>query len=640
MQKYLKFSVPVVILTAVMVITIARGGDTFRFIKPDPGFRDWISAYSSGVVSVATPIRIRLAEPYADSLMIGRQGDASLFSFSPSVSGEVVWVDSRTVEFRPAEPMQGGTGYTCTFHLGSLKRVPDEFQRFVFNFHTIRQSYEVRLDPLVIPEDQPDMYRLTGRVLTADVTSDDLVRQVLSAVMVTGRVRLDVAVRWVDRGSSTGFAFVVDSLPRGETSAELVLSHRGRSLGVRGQGEERIVLPGKGEFRVLDVSVQHDPDASLVVTFSDLLDPSQEFDGMVRLGQLRNLRFMVDGNRLHVYPPRNRTGEFTLIVEPVLSISGIRLGQAFTRTVDFEESKPAVRFVGEGTIMPSTNGLLFPFEAVHLKALDVQIQKIYERNIPQFLQVNELGGSGEMYRVATTVFHDKVDLSQLSNSVADFGQWNRYALDLTTLISPERGALYRVILSFKRAYSTWPCGGGVQEAEDLTPVDRNGGLIPGDTWSFLGDNEDEWYYYEDYEWSERNNPCHNSYYYYRSVSRNILSSDLGLIAKAGSDGELICFVTDIVTAMPLRDIEVELLDMQMQVLSSGRSDADGRVTFSPDRTPFLVIARRGDERGYLKLGDANTLSMSLFDVDGHSVRGGIKGFLYAERGVWRPTMFR
>lgn len=36
-----------------------------------------------------------------------------------------------------------------------------------------------------------------------------------------------------------------------------------------------------------------------------------------------------------------------------------------------------------------------------------------------------------------------------------------------------------------------------------------------------------------YEWKDRNNPCTPSYYFNRTVQRNLLASDLGVIAKVG-----------------------------------------------------------------------------------------------------------
>jgi uncharacterized protein YfaS (alpha-2-macroglobulin family) len=48
------------------------------------------------------------------------------------------------------------------------------------------------------------------------------------------------------------------------------------------------------------------------------------------------------------------------------------------------------------------------------------------------------------------------------------------------------------------------------------------------------------------------------------------------------------------------------------------------------------MASKGHQRGYLKLDDGTSLSLSEYDVQGEAVDRGLKGFLYGERGVWRP----
>ena len=72
----------------------------------------------------------------------------------------------------------------------------------------------------------------------------------------------------------------------------------------------------------------------------------------------------------------------------------------------------------------------------------------------QFLQVNNLAGDKEMKRVATLVLRKKVDLTQ---SDVDLNQWQTFSLDLSDLVNKEPGAIYRVLLSFNKSYSLFPC---------------------------------------------------------------------------------------------------------------------------------------------------------------------------------------
>lgn len=56
----------------------------------------------------------------------------------------------------------------------------------------------------------------------------------------------------------------------------------------------------------------------------------------------------------------------------------------------------------------------------------------------------------------------------------------------------------------------------------------------------------------------------------------------------------------------------------------------------PNGTAFIVRAQKGTDRAWLKVADGTALSLSNSDVSGQHVQMGVKGFIYGERGVWRP----
>ena len=140
-----------------------------------------------------------------------------------------------------------------------------------------------------------------------------------------------------------------------------------------------------------------------------------------------------------------------------------------------------------------------------------------------------------------------------------------------------------------------------------------------------------------YNWKERDDPCTNSYYTKdKWAMRNIIASNIGLIAKRGNDNSMVVAVTNILTAQPMPGVELELLDYQKQVIYKTTSDGDGLAKFDLKRKPYLLVAKHGDERGYLKLDDGGSLPLSRFNVGGEEMQSGLKGFIYGERGVWRP----
>src|SRR5690606_7538657 len=96
----------------------------------------------------------------------------------------------------------------------------------------------------------------------------------------------------------------------------------------------------------------------------------------------------------------------------------------------------------KGVILPSTDGMVLPFEAVNLKAVDVTVIKVFEDNITQFFQVNPYDGYQELRRVGRPVAQQQIPLN--ASGVTDLGKWNRFTLDLSSIIDPDPGALYQV----------------------------------------------------------------------------------------------------------------------------------------------------------------------------------------------------
>jgi len=220
-------------------------------------------------------------------------------------------------------------------------------------------------------------------------------------------------------------------------------------------------------------------------------------------------------------------------------------------------------------------------------------------------------------------------------------------LDIDHILHAEPGAIYRVLIGFRKEYSLYNCKvGGKKKVEDSSS--NSDGEYEGDgeeggySGNAIDEDDDFWtrynaYYPQGYNWKEREDPCSNSYYTKdKWVSRNILASNIGLIVKRAAGNDMLIAVTNILDASPMKDVSLELLDYQKQVIYKTTTDGDGFAKFVLKRKPYLLVAKKGNERGYLKLDDGNSLSLSKFDSGGEQIQNGLKGFIYGERGVWRP----
>src|SRR5690606_29792040 len=87
---------------------------------------------------------------------------------------------------------------------------------------------------------------------------------------------------------------------------------------------------------------------------------------------------------------------------------------------------------------------------------------------------------------------------------------------------------------------------------------------------------------------------------------------------------------------PEANASVTLYNYQQQEIATLFTDSEGLITFDIDKYAAFAIVRKGNNTSYVKLNDGNSLSLSKFDVSGHKMQRGLKGYLYGERGVWRP----
>lgn len=599
----------------------------------NPAFGEYISTYTAGIVSAKATIRLVLAQPIADSADYGQELSAKVFDFSPSIKGKAYWLDSRTIEFRPTSSMQSGQLYDVQFFLSKLLDTPEDLQTFTYTFQVVAQNFEVSIDNQR-PYIKTDLkqQKIEGTLFTADQAEHEAVEKVLTATQTNKRL----SISWTHAGDGKQHAFVIENVVRGDEASNVSLTTNGESLSVKKEESLTIEVPSLSDFKLMTAKVVQSPSQYVVLQFSDPLKEKQNLEGLIRISDVESMEFDIHDNEIWVYPPVRQTGTKTVYVEEgIRNILDYRMRTATSKEVVFEQVSPAVRFTGKGTILPSSNGLVLPFEAVNLRSVEVQITKIFENNMLQFLQTNAVDGSSEMRRVGKRMIKKVIALDNMG--VTDLGKWNRYTLNLAELITTEPGGIYQVKISFKKAHSVYNCDveeTGEEEAEQFAVTEQDENSYD----DGYNDYYDEEYYYDEYyDWNERDNPCHASYYNAgRSIRKNILASDLGITAKGGDDGNTTIFVTDLKSTEPLGNVQVTLYDYQQQIIGEAASDASGKCIIKSNIKPFALIAKNGAQRGYLKVNDGDALSLSSFDVSGEVVQNGLKGFLYGERGVWRP----
>ncbi|NLP57035.1 alpha-2-macroglobulin [Lutibacter sp. B1] len=610
-------------------------------------FRDYINYTTSGEVSVAEPIRIDLSKE-VESWVSNEEVSNNLVSISPKVEGKLYSLNTRSLLFQPSKKLAQNKEYTVTVNLGKMyNNVPSEFKTYTFKFKTIEQNFIVTTTNF--QSYNKEWQYIEGNIQTADVLELENAKTLISAT----QKNKNLIIKWGSTDSiSKRFQFIIDSVQRFEDDSEVILTWSGKKINIDNKGESTLKIPGKNNFSILAIDVVQSPEQHLNINFSDPLKKQQNFDGLVAIKNTKNLKFIVDGNVLKVYPDSRVVGNVQVdIFQGIKSNDGYKLKTPFSEVVAFEQLKPAVRLLSSGVILPSSNDLKFNFEAVNLKAVDVRVIKIFEDNVLQFLQENNLGSDNRynIRRVGRRIAKKTITL--INNDLENDGKWKAYAIDLSKMIKSNPGAIYRVELSIKQDYSLFKCDGSETTLnEDLEEYYEEDFYYDEHEYtteeaSDLDEREEQYwdnliYSYNNnyYNWKDRENPCKKAYYdtNERVVSANILASNLGVIAKKGENQSYFFAVTNILTTNSVSGAKVTLYNYQQQEIAQAVTDNEGITGVDIDKNAYFAIVSDGKQKTYIKLDDGNSLSLSKFNVSGKKLQKGLKGFVYGERGVWRP----
>jgi uncharacterized protein YfaS (alpha-2-macroglobulin family) len=603
--------------------------------------------------------------------------DDDLFDISPSVNGKVVALSSNTIAFIPEKKLESGTEYQVTLHLDKLNSKVAEKDKTLSNFNftikTIKQDFVV--DLLDVQSYSKEYQYLNCVMKTADNMDFETAKNLVEAQHNGNDLQLIF-----EKSNAVGkaFKFRIDSIQRLDSKSNLEIAYDGTDYDINQKGTIDFSITALNEFKVIKTEMQEGNNQSLSINFSEPLEKGQDFKGLVAIQNTSNLKFSTQGNVLKVYFNNDKAVEKSVEVAPepvaiavasdtmavavdtasvaesegvaepeavifsqkligdlllevfqgIESEYGKKLNENFSEKISFDEIKPNVRFIKNGTILPSSSNLKLNFEAVNLSAVDVKVYKIYKNNILQFLQDNELNGTQNLKRVGQPVAKSTLYLNE--NKLVNTSKWNTFALDLSKIITPEPGAIYRVEFSYKKAYSLYKCENSeADESEnEEEEVDEN-------DVNYSGNSYDD-YYYDDYEWRQSQDPCSNSYYYNAKIGTNILASDVGVIAKRGENKSYLFAVNNIITTEPITNARIELYSFQQQKLATEATTSEGIASFQLNTFAYFAIVTSGNQSTYVRLDDGNSLSVSNFNVAGETLQKGLKGFIYGERGVWRP----
>lgn len=341
-------------------------------------------------------------------------------------------------------------------------------------------------------------------------------------------------------------------------------------------------------FRMMDYATESDvAEPRICVRFSELLSRKvEDFSKYVAVNGKDPEHLVAEKKQLCVGAVTHGERYQIQVRAGLPSDIGEKLTKPLDLAIYVPDRKPFVRFTGRAYVLPSRGQQGIPLVSVNTESVDIQVYRVGDRSLTQQL---EQGGITQ----------------QLSG----------YSLDQLKTTSGAEVYTGKMAVASK-------LNAEVTTAFPVTDV--IGTLQPGAyvmTASPTGRPHEHW----------RNQP-----------TQWFIVSDLGLTAFSGKDG-VHGFVRSLAGAEPIGSVTVKLVARNNEILAEQKTDAKGYVHFVDRVTrgegglsPAVLVAENANgEYAFLDLR-ANAFDLSDRGVKGRPAPGPIDGYLYAERGVYRP----
>ena len=272
------------------------------------------------------------------------------------------------------------------------------------------------------------------------------------------------------------------------------------------------------------------------------------------------------------------------------SAQGDTLARAESVTVAFGDKPAYVGFAGDGVILPRLEADGVGLETVNVDALQVSIRRVSDRSLAR---KNIVAGETSAENSYSYVW-DREDGGDVGVEV----------FNETLAIDAERNETNSTVFALGAALDA---------------------LKPGAYFVRLRDVSDG---------ADANRPA--------QAWRWVMFTDMALTTYSGAQG-LDVFVRSIETARPLAGVNLSLIANNNDVLATGVTNADGRVHFTGAAvngdyplTPQMVMAY-GPQEDFAALDlSRSPLDLSDRDIAGRNASPTLDGFVYLDRGVYRP----
>ncbi|MBK7096441.1 MAG: hypothetical protein IPH57_15820 [Saprospiraceae bacterium] len=612
-------------LISIIIFSCKSGRDSSgNLIKPDV-----ISDFTQGTINTDAPIFVTFTKDADAELFDSEIETQDYFSLNPGTEGQLLWSGNRMLQFIP-KSLQPNTKYTVELDLDRIfKNYKGKDKIFSFEFTTVPLHINVEFGELVAVSN--DVYSLNGTISSNDSIPETDFKNILKLNM-DGETSPEAEYNYLDKKTIN---FVISNIKRGNEEKTLSVSWEGKTIGSEDNGQTQFEIPAIGDFKFMNYAVKSSTPTIISLIFSDQLNRTQDIGSVVVTEKTEEKpKFIIRNNIIDLEFNNYLNGNFDVrIGKNLLNIENKKLDKEIVASIYITPPFPKLKLIDNGIITPNEGSINFAFEAINLRAVDIEIRKVYANNIMQFLHYNAMNSDYIPAEISDIVFQKKVNLAEPGTKI-DMFKWKKYSIDLSKFIKTDKGAIYNVKVGFRKSYTDFQCEDDHDDLFSSTGLDKEPEQDEDNQKSIWQD----WYWYSGYEWEHEKDPCYPLYYTTRNfIQKNILASNLGITAKSVNKNSVMVILNDLLTAQPVGNADIKCYTFSQQLIEEKSTDNNGIAVFDfKDKKPYFIIAKKGNDFAYIDLSEARSLSVSEFDIAGKKLNKGLDGYIYGERGVWRP----
>lgn len=366
----------------------------------------------------------------------------------------------------------------------------------------------------------------------------------------------------------------------------------GPVLEARAADAPRAEAEQASRFDFLRYRIEVDGEAPrLCLGFTHALDPDTDYAPYIELASGDPVAVSVSGSSLCVGGLQFGEGQSLTLRSGLPSAGGQALQADEVVDIEFGDRPAYVGIAGEGVILPRLEADGLAIETVNVDSVAIKLWRINDRALA-FRSItagfsaaegeyNWLAGDENPFQVAETIWEGEMDTPGTLNAPATT------VFPLAEAIGQLRPGAYFI------------------EVDDAAEADDN-----------------------------YRNPAR--------AKRWLIITDLALTAYRGEDG-IDYMVRSLQTAQPVAGVRVELIARSNEVLGSEVTDAAGRARFEGPLTrgegalaPRLLTAYGPDNDFAVLDLQRSPVDLSAQDVGGRNRPEGGDGYLYVDRGIYRP----